>query len=360
MENTPYPKISNFLNGLQNDIEKEKYTESALIEKWASRLLKTYQETTSNGVVLSTKDLFNETLLALSNPINGKEIVHISFTGFKELDKMLGGLPLGELVVVGGRPGMGKTSFLITILANCLNNKIPSIYFTLDYNSTKIMNGLMSNLSEVSISKICNRELSENEISLITERTIFLKDSNLIINDVIQSIDDILLNTEIAIKENKIKVVIIDYLQLIQYRSKRELYREAEIAKLCRELKQMAKLNNIAVIVSSQLSRANETRGGDKRPQLSDLRESGAIEQDADKVLFIHRPEYYGITEDAEGNCTKGRGEIIIAKNRMGIPGSSNLNFMGQYHKFKERIPFEETKDFASDISRLRKDKFND
>jgi replicative DNA helicase len=193
---------------------------------------------------------------------------------------------------------------------------------------------LLSLFSEITYSKLVSKELEASEKSIILNSTKILAEANITIEDNCFTIDDIISQTHFLVKEKGIKLIAIDYLQLIQSRGR--MNREQEIAKVCRELKSLAQKYNIAVFVSSQLSRAVETRGGDRRPQLSDLRESGAIEQDADKVLFLHRPEYYNITEDCEGNSTAGIAEIIIAKNRCGRADSAKVRFVGQFSVFKD------------------------
>ncbi|MCX6295499.1 MAG: DnaB-like helicase C-terminal domain-containing protein, partial [Bacteroidetes bacterium] len=185
-------------------------------------------------------------------------------------------------------------------------------------------------------------------------------EANVMIEDNCFSIDDIIAQVDYLVKEKKVEVVLVDYLQMIKVKSRRDNNREADVAKVCRELKALARKYNIVVVVNSQLSRAVETRGGDKRPQLSDLRESGSIEQDADKVLFIHRPEYYNITEDENGMSTEGIAEIIIAKDRDGAIGSVKLNFVGQCSTYKDlNSSYKKVPHYGAEyFKEIRKDEF--
>ena len=284
---------------------------------------------------LSFKELYSETLLAVSNKTENNTLFDSIPTGLSDLDRILGGLPLGELIILGARPAMGKTSLLISIMANSINNKNePMAYFSMENSAQSMMLRLLSVFSELSHHKLVSKPLEPFEIHSMVEKTRKMADANIFIEDNCFTIEDIISQTCYLVQEKGIKMIMVDYLQLVQAKGK--MNREQEIAKVCRELKGLARKFNIAVFVTSQLSRAVETRGGDKRPQLSDLRESGAIEQDADKVLFLHRPEYYNITEDDCGDSTIGIAEIIIAKNRGGVVDSSKVRFIGQFTTFED------------------------
>lgn len=341
MEQNIKKTLSEFAIQIEKDIAFESLSEQDLLNKWTSKMLSISNEFRKESNTLTFKELYSETVLAVSNKNENEHLFDSIPTGLSNLDRISGGLPLGELIIIGARPAMGKTALLISIMANSINNKNePIAYFSLENSAQSIMLRLLSLISEISHHKLISLHLEPYEINLILEKTKKLAEANITIEDNCFTIDDIISQTYFLVKEKGIKMIIIDYLQLVQCRGK--MGREQEVAKVCRELKALARKYNIAVLVSSQLSRAVETRGGDKRPQLCDLRESGAIEQDADKVLFLHRPEYYNITEDSEANSTKGIAEIIVAKNRGGVVDSVKVRFKGQFSSFLDLESFGE------------------
>lgn len=238
-------------------------------------------------------------------------------TGFRDFDHELGGLSLGELVVIGGRPSMGKTQFLVN-LSLTISFETPVLYFTFDLSEFLLTNRFISSLTGIPVSSILKNELSHEQRDTLELVENEFMNRKLFINDSCNSsLSALRKHCQEQIEKQGVQVIVVDYLQMMsssKYRSSREL----EISYITRELKNIAKDFNVCVIATSQLSRSVEYRSGLKHPQLSDLRESGAIEQDADKVFFIYRPEYYGIIEDEVGNSTAGLAEIILAKNRNG------------------------------------------
>ncbi len=270
-------------------------------------------------------------------------------TGFEDLDKLIGGFHSGEFVVVGARPAMGKTAFLLN-LAQYICKKFPVLYISFDFLNMELINRFIMAAIEIDGQKLQSGELDSKEIEKIHAQISEFQNSNLFIQDNLdKSISALREKCEQEVRNHGIKVLFIDYLQLITSYQHRRQYRELEVAHISRELKSIAKELNICIIASSQLSRALESRWGNdgKRPLLSDLRESGSIEQDADKVLFIHRPEYYAITVDNEGNSLRGIAEIIVAKNRTGKTGNLFLRFVPQFAKF-ENIEAKDTFAFAA------------
>lgn len=351
--------FSDFAIQMEKDVKYDNYSENEIISKWTSILLSLNNEYRKESKQLSFKELYLDTMLAVSNKTETNFLYECIPTGLTALDRILGGMPLGELIILGARPAMGKTALLLSIMANSICNKNePIAYFTLENSAQSIMLRLLTLFSELPKNTLFSRPMESYELNILNESTKKLSEANVTIEDNCFSIDAIITQTHFLVKEKGVKMIIIDYLQLIQCKGK--MNREQEIAKVCRELKALSKKHNIAVVVSSQLSRAVETRGGDKRPQLSDLRESGAIEQDADKVLFLHRPEYYNITEDCEGNSTTGIAEIIVAKNRGGFLDSARVRFVGQFCAFKDLDSFGTdypTNDVDTFIS-MRKEEF--
>lgn len=270
---------------------------------------------------INLKKLYAENI----NVLNSEQVKDLALlTGYKDIDAYVGGFLLSELVVLGGRPAMGKTQFLVN-LALRLAEKNPVLYFTYDLSCFLLTNRFMSAISEIETYKILQHRLTETDKNLLTENINTPALNNIYINDSgNSSISAFRTECERQIKENGIKVIFVDFLQMMtssRYRNNRE----AEVSAISRELKSIAKDNNVCVIVSSQLSRAVETRGGNKKPMLADLRDSGAIEQDADKVMFLYRPEYYGFDIDEDGEPTSGLTYLILAKNRNGRVGEFKL-----------------------------------
>jgi replicative DNA helicase len=260
-------------------------------------------------------------------------------SGFTALDRVTSGWQRSDLVVLAARPGMGKTAFVLTIARNAsVEFSRPTAVFSLEMSSLQLVNRLISGEAELNQEKIRKGNLEPYEWQQLNSRIGSLTKAPLYIDDTpALSIFELRAKAR-RLKENfGIEMIIIDYLQLMTAGSDNKGNREQEISYISRSLKGLAKELNIPIIALSQLSRSVEQRAtGSKRPQLSDLRESGAIEQDADMVLFIYRPEYYGLIEDENGNSTKGRAEVIIAKHRNGSLEDVPLRFIGQFAKFAD------------------------
>jgi replicative DNA helicase len=257
-------------------------------------------------------------------------------SGFTELDRMTSGWQRSDLVIIAARPGMGKTAFVVSALRNAaVDFKIPVALFSLEMASVQLVNRMISAEAELESEKIKKGNLAEHEWAQLVHKTSRLSSAPIFIDDTPGlSILELRAKCRRLKAEHGIQIIVIDYLQLM--RGDQGGNREQEIASISRSLKGIAKELNVPVLALSQLSRGVETRGGDKKPQLSDLRESGSIEQDADIVMFLYRPEYYKITVDEEGMPTQGTGEVIIAKHRNGSTGSVKLKFIGKYTKFAD------------------------
>lgn len=257
-------------------------------------------------------------------------------TGFTALDRMTSGWQRSDLVIIAARPGMGKTAFIVSALRNAaVDFNIPVAIFSLEMASVQLVNRMISAEAELEGEKIRKGTLAEFEWKQLVHKTNKLSSAPIFIDDTpALSILELRAKCRRLKAEHGIQLVVIDYLQLM--RGDTGGNREQEIASISRALKGIAKELSVPVIALSQLSRGVETRGGDKRPQLSDLRESGSIEQDADIVMFLYRPEYYKITVDEEGMPTQGMGEVIIAKHRNGSTGTVKLKFIGKYTKFAD------------------------
>lgn len=253
-------------------------------------------------------------------------------TGFSELNRMTGGLQKSDLIILGARPSMGKTAFALNILANLARKNVPVAIFSLEMSSEQLTNRLFSLYGLIDSNSIRLGKLDGNELERLTLTSTILSGKPLYIDDT-ASLNMSKLRTKARKlkREKDIKLLVIDYLQLMQG-SSRKIDRQQEISEISRSLKLLARELDITIIALSQLSRAVESRQ-DKRPMLSDIRESGAIEQDADIVMFLYRDEYYNANTN-----DKGLTELIIAKHRNGAIGTVNLKFSKQFCLFENLI----------------------
>ncbi len=268
-------------------------------------------------------------------------------SGLTSLDRVTGGFTNGELIIIAARPSMGKSSLLNTFALNAgVRIHRPIAIFSLEVSKGQFMKNLVSGEAEVNNEKLKNpKTLDKDDWEKINQATSNINEAPIFIDDTPGlSIFELKAKARRLKEKHNIQLIIIDYLQLMTTGLEKEKgNREQEISFISRNLKSLAKDLNIPVIALSQLSRLVEGRGGEKKPMLSDLRESGAIEQDADVIIFPHRPEYYGIVEDAGGNSTKGLAELIIAKNRNGRVSKDEIyvRFQGMYTKFSDIETFE-------------------
>ena len=259
-------------------------------------------------------------------------------TGFTDLDRLTSGWQPSDLIIVAARPGMGKTSFVLAVALNAARDFNKGVaLFSLEMASTQLVQRLISMEAEISGSKMRNGKLEDYEWQQLQSTVERLNSVPIYIDDTPAiNIFELRAKCRRLKQQHDIQLVIIDYLQLMTGggESTKNGNREQEISSISRALKSLAKELSVPVIALSQLSRAVETRGGSKRPQLSDLRESGAIEQDADIVSFIYRPEYYQILEDENGQSLKGVAEYIVAKHRNGALDTVKLKFTDNFAKF--------------------------
>jgi replicative DNA helicase len=259
-------------------------------------------------------------------------------SGFTSLDRITAGWQPSDLIIIAARPSMGKTAFILTMARNMsVNHKVPVAIFSLEMSTLQLVNRLIAAETELSSEKLRSGRLQEYEWEQLDVKSKNLNDAPLFLDDTPAiTLFELRAKCRRLKTQHNIQMVIIDYLQLMTGTPETRGNREQEVSNISRGLKAIAKELDIPVIALSQLNRSVEMRSGDKRPQLSDLRESGAIEQDADLVLFIHRPEKYGITEDSNGNSTIGMAEIIIAKHRNGAITDIQLKFRNELAKFEE------------------------
>lgn len=274
--------------------------------------------------------------LELIEAIHSKTITNISVpTGFFELDDMLGGFQKSDLIIIAARPSMGKTAFALSAARNAaVDHNVPLAVFSLEMATIQLATRLIAAEARINAHNVRTGKFKAEEGAKISRTVHKLSKAPIYIDDTPGiSVLELRAKARRLKNEKNIGMIIIDYLQLVNPSVGMES-REREISTISRSLKALAKELNIPVIALSQLNRALETRS-DKRPMLSDLRESGSIEQDADVVLFLYRPEVYGITQFSDGETTEGAAEIIIGKQRNGPTGEVRLRFMKDYTRFE-------------------------
>jgi replicative DNA helicase len=287
---------------------------------------------TAQSLVLQAKKRIEE--ISKQEGLSGVE------TGFTNLDKLTSGWQPSDLIIIAARPAMGKTAFVLSMARNiAIDFGHPVALFSLEMASVQLITRLISSETGLSSEKLRTGKLEPHEWTMLSTKVKNLEKAPLFIDDTPSlSIFDLRAKCRRLVSQHGIKIIIIDYLQLMTAggNGKGGGNREQEISTISRNLKALAKELNVPVIALSQLSRAVETRGSSKRPLLSDLRESGAIEQDADIVSFLYRPEYYKIDEwdDDEASPTTGQAEIMIAKHRNGGIENVRLKFIGHLGKF--------------------------
>lgn len=262
-------------------------------------------------------------------------------SGFTKVDKITSGWQESDLIIIAARPGMGKTAFVLSMARNIsVDQKMPVAVFSLEMSSVQLITRMISSETGITSEKLRKATLENHEWKQLYSKVKTLEDAPLFIDDTpALSIFDLRAKARRLVSQHGVKLIIIDYLQLMTLGGgKSNGNREQEISTISRNLKSIAKELNIPVIALSQLSRSVETRGGNKRPLLSDLRESGAIEQDADIVSFIYRPEYYklDVWDDEYNTPCAGQAEFIIAKHRNGALDNVRLRFIGEQAKFSD------------------------
>ena len=261
-------------------------------------------------------------------------------TGFEKLDRMTSGWQNSDLIIIAARPAMGKTAFVISMVRKmAVDMKTPVAMFSLEMANEQLVQRLMVNVCEISGEKLRSGNLAPHEWGQLDTRVSLLYDAPIYVDDTPSlSIFELRTKARRLVREHGVKIIMIDYLQLMNASGMSFGSRQEEVSTISRSLKGLAKELNIPIIALSQLNRGVESREGNegKRPQLSDLRESGAIEQDADIVCFIHRPEYYKIYQDEKGRDMHGVAQFIIAKHRNGSVGDINLNFRSEFARFSD------------------------
>ncbi|MDC6351973.1 replicative DNA helicase [Zeaxanthinibacter sp. PT1] len=350
--------IQRSLIKISNEIIEEAYDDATdvfdLLDTAESKLydvtqgnLKRSAETAQNLVIQAKKKI---------EEISNKDGLSGIPSGFDKLDKLTSGWQPSDLIIVAARPGMGKTALTLSMARNiAVNANTPVAFFSLEMSSVQLITRLISSETGLSSEKLRTGRLEKHEWEQLNVKVKALESAPLFIDDTPSlSIFDLRAKARRLASQHKIRLIVIDYLQLMTAGgTQKGGNREQEISTISRNLKALAKELNVPVIALSQLSRAVETRGGSKRPILSDLRESGAIEQDADIVSFIYRPEYYKIDEwdDEERTPTQGQAEFIVAKHRNGGLENIRLKFIGQLGKFDNLDDFDTPFEFQSKMN---------
>ena len=316
-----------------NDIIQLGYDETqdveVLMDQAEKRIFDTIQSKNQKGYS-SIKDILVDTFTELEQLYNQKQHITGVPSGFADLDYKTAGFHGSELILVAARPAMGKSAFALNIATYAATRaNVPVAIFSLEMSKEQMTNRILCSEAMVDSNKVRTGRIDDEEWAKLADASGVLSESKIFIDDTPGiSIMEIRAKCRKLKLEQNIGLVVVDYLQLIQGSGKRGASREQEIAEISRSLKILAKEINVPVIALSQLSRAVEQRP-DHRPMLSDLRESGSIEQDADLVMFLYRDDYYN--EDSE---KKNIAEVIIGKNRAGQTGTTDLLWLGNYTKF--------------------------
>lgn len=331
-------ELISFSSNITNKAFDETSDVDDLMQEAESKLFEISQRNVKKDVT-QINPVIEEALHLLEIATNREDGLSGLQTGFTDLDKITSGWQNSDLVIIAARPAMGKTAFVLSMAKNmAVSYNYPVALFSLEMSNVQLVNRLIVNTCEIPGEKIKNGQLAPYEWEQLDFKIKSLYDAPLYIDDTPSlSVFELRTKARRLVREHGIKMIIIDYLQLMNASGMNYGSREQEVSMISRSLKGLAKELNIPIIALSQLNRGVEGRSGaeGKRPQLSDLRESGAIEQDADMVCFIHRPEYYKIYEDEKGNSLIGLAEIIIAKHRNGATGDILLRFKNEFARFQ-------------------------
>lgn len=336
-----------FRNKILEILENESFTDEYLFDK-ISELLSQNESILLNN--LTEPKVFQELMSNSLSKLKTQRTDGNIKSKISSLDDLTGGFNWGEFVLIGARPGMGKSKFLQYLMIESARNH-PVLYFDFDSGKENFIHGLISTLTEIPFSDIKNQHITNDQWKIIDRISDDIIKLPIYVSDETnKSMYSFRLLCKKYIDEFGVRIIFIDFLQLMgsnRYRHQREL----EMGYISRELKNLARENNICIIASCQVSRNCEYRGGARRPILSDLRESGSFEQNADKILFLYRPEYYGFEMDENGDCTKNLMEIIVAKNRNGYIGRATVKHNLPYGGIVPFTPLDSRIEFS--VNRL-------
>ena len=328
-----YQMVNNALDQTKDAEETLQETESQLFM---------LSQTARKNEVFSAHEVLDEALTLLQKSASNPQGMTGLPTGFEQMDAMTAGWQAADFVVVAGRPAMGKTSLALSMAKNLAIDSGTPVAFSLEMSRVQLMNRIVSNVCSIEGTKILHGQLSPEEWKRLDKSVQRIDRAPLYIDDTPGlSIYDLRSKARQLVRTKNVKAIFIDYLQLMTAKGQKFSNRQEEVSNISRSLKALAKELDIPVIALSQLNRTVETREGTdgKRPLLSDLRESGAIEQDADIVIFVHRPEYFRIFTDEKGNDLHGKAIAIVAKHRKGATGDVILDFRGEFTRFSDPDP---------------------
>lgn len=330
-------ELINFTAAISSKAYDESNDVDDLLQEAEGRLFEISQRNVKKDVT-QIDPLIHQALTQIEAAANRKSGLSGLESGFHSLDLLTSGWQPSDLIIIAARPAMGKTAFVLSMAKNmAVNYNTPVAVFSLEMSNLQLVNRMISNVCEIEGSKIKSGRLSPVEWEQLIARIKNLNGAPLFIDDTPSlSVFELQTKARRLVREHNVKMIIIDYLQLMNASGMKFGSREQEVSMISRSLKQLAKELNIPIVALSQLNRSVESRTDGKRPQLSDLRESGAIEQDADIVCFIHRPEYYlRSSTDANGNDIRGVAEFIVAKHRSGSVDDIKLRFTAKYARFE-------------------------
>lgn len=332
-------QMINYVNVIGKKTFDETYDIKEVIQEAESTLLELSQKNMKKGYSAIAPIIDQAIKIVEKAHANTGDVTGIS-TGLSKLDEMTCGWQNSDLVIIAGRPAMGKTAFALSLAKNiAADQKIPMAFFSLEMSGVQLANRLMSNACKIEGKKLMSGQLDRADWLRLDKKLDKVKDAPLYIDDTEGlSVMELRSKARRLVKEKGIKLIMIDYLQLMTASGMKYNSRQEEVSLISRSLKGLAKELDIPVLALSQLNRGVESREGaeGKRPHLSDLRESGAIEQDADMVIFLHRPEYYGLKMSKDGTINyEGKAEVIISKHRKGATGIIMMKFQGAYTRFE-------------------------
>lgn len=326
---------------ISSDIIRDAYDETMdvfdLLDKAESGLF-SVNETNLRRSFSAMPELVQEAIKEIEAAKDSDNTLRGVPSGYTELDRITQGWQKSDLIILAARPSMGKTAFALNMARNAaVTSRKPIAFFSLEMSSLQLVTRLISSETFLPAEKLRKGDLEQHEWHQLTTKVTPLVNAKMFIDDTPQlSVFELRAKCRRLKQQHDIQMVFVDYLQLMTTGGEHKGNREQEISNISRSLKSLAKELDIPVLALSQLSRSVESRPGSKKPILSDLRESGAIEQDADMVVFIYRPEYYGLTEDTNKESLQGLAVINIAKHRNGKLGDVNLRFVGKYAKFED------------------------
>lgn len=331
-------ELISFSSEIQNKAFDETNDVDDLLQEAEGKLFEISQRNVKKDVT-QIDPVINEAIKQIQIAANRTDGMSGLQTGFYELDRYTSGWQNSDLIIIAARPAMGKTAFVLSMAKNmAVGYNTPVAIFSLEMSNVQLVNRLIVNTCEIPGEKIKSGQLQPYEWEQLMSRIKNLYNAPIYIDDTPSlSVFELRTKARRLVREHNVKIIIIDYLQLMNASGMSFGSREQEVSTISRSLKQLAKELNIPIIALSQLNRGVETRQGEnKRPQLADLRESGAIEQDADMVCFIHRPEYYlKSSQDDSGRDIRGLAEFIIAKHRSGATGDARMRFKNELARFQ-------------------------